>query len=104
MTSTRRTTIRPLLFVALLACTAPSCGVVDSEERHPTAAFVPDCTTIVHVPVVFSNRSSNAVSYQWSFGDGRTSTESSPSVVYTRTGTFNVTLVARNSAGASDSM
>ena len=44
--------------------------------------------------VTFSNNSTNATEYLWDFGDGNTSTLSSPSHTYTATGVYTVTLSA----------
>jgi gliding motility-associated-like protein len=44
--------------------------------------------------VQFLNRSSNARSYLWSFGDGKTSTTASPIHDYTAHGQYDVTLIA----------
>lgn len=40
----------------------------------------------------FTNKSILATSYQWDFGNGQTSTEENPVVVYTEPGTYNVSL------------
>ncbi|HNR53768.1 MAG TPA: gliding motility-associated C-terminal domain-containing protein [Flavobacteriales bacterium] len=47
-------------------------------------------------PVSFSNASYGASSYEWSFGDNSTSTQSSPSHVYATPGVYTVRLVASN--------
>jgi PKD repeat protein len=46
--------------------------------------------------VAFQNQSTNAVSYEWAFGDGGTSTEASPTHTYGAVGTYTVTLLARS--------
>lgn len=51
----------------------------------------------------FSNTSTNAVTYSWSFGDGGTSTLVSPSHTYATTGTYNIKLVATAANGCVDS-
>lgn len=53
--------------------------------------------------VQFSNLSSGATSYQWSFPGGipATSTEANPLVVYTQPGTYDVILTAANIFGSS---
>jgi PKD repeat protein len=51
--------------------------------------------------VAFTNLSSNATSYLWSFGDEGTSTTSSPTHQYSSYGTYTVTLVAYG-GGTSD--
>lgn len=44
----------------------------------------------------FNNRSANAVSFLWKFGDGRTSTESNPQHAYDTAGTYIITMYAYN--------
>ncbi len=51
--------------------------------------------------VTFVNISTNATAYLWDFGDGETSTQSSPIYTYAP-GTYIVRLTASNAAGASD--
>lgn len=49
----------------------------------------------------FTNTSSSAVSYNWNFGNGNSSTQSNPdSVVYAQNGQYTITLIARNSSGS----
>jgi len=47
--------------------------------------------------VTFTNTSTNATTYSWSFGDGSTSTLESPSHVYSTTGIYDVTLIVSGS-------
>lgn len=49
--------------------------------------------------VYFTNLSANATSYQWSFGNGQTSTLQSPSVTYSSNTNYSVTLTAKNANG-----
>jgi PKD repeat protein len=53
--------------------------------------------------VDFTNTTTGATSYQWTFGDGGSSTQFSPSYTYTTTGTFTVQLISFN-GGCSDSI
>ncbi|MCB0401967.1 MAG: M4 family metallopeptidase [Flavobacteriales bacterium] len=48
--------------------------------------------------VNFNNLSVNGVTYSWDFGDGGTSTQTTPSYTYTTTGTFTVQLIADGGA------
>lgn len=48
------------------------------------------------VQVQFTNQSSEAFAYNWSFGDGNTSTQVNPSHTYLAYGTYNVRLIAFN--------
>lgn len=49
-----------------------------------------------NLSVTFSNTSTNATTYFWTFGDGNSSTIASPSYTYAATGQYVVTLVAGN--------
>ncbi|MDW8031638.1 MAG: PKD domain-containing protein [Candidatus Bipolaricaulota bacterium] len=55
----------------------------------------------------FSNQSfdpdGSIVSYLWDFGDGKTSTEASPSYAYEKAGTYTVTLTVTDNEGATNS-
>ncbi len=59
-----------------------------------------------NMPVIidFSNESSSteALTYQWTFGDGGRSTQQNPSHTFSSSGSYNVTLIATNTSGCSD--
>ncbi|SNS78464.1 gliding motility-associated C-terminal domain-containing protein [Ekhidna lutea] len=62
---------------------------------------------VVYIPdqeAVFKNLSENATSFQWSFGDGTTSTESEPRHAYSEEGFYDITLIATNEFGCSDTL
>ena len=73
---------------------------------RPVANFNATNTTRCQPPltVAFQDQSSNAVSWQWNFGDGNTSNQQNPSHTYTAYGTYNVTLVVTNSSGCTDTL
>lgn len=52
----------------------------------------------------FNALAPGAVSYEWDFGDGATSTQSQPAHTYTSTGSFTVTLAITNSAGCKETI
>ncbi|MEI6487503.1 MAG: PKD domain-containing protein [Bacteroidota bacterium] len=56
---------------------------------------------VVPATVNFINTSMNATNYQWDFGDGNTSTVSSPTHQYTASGTYTVKLIANGTASCS---
>jgi PKD repeat protein len=67
----------------------------------PVAAFDTSASPAIGSPVVFTDRSTGAPSaWQWSFGDGGTSTEQSPTHVYGAPGAYTVTVTAWNTAGS----
>ncbi|MCC6723151.1 MAG: PKD domain-containing protein [Saprospiraceae bacterium] len=63
----------------------------------PTAGFSAFAT---EATVSFLNTSQNATSFIWDFGDGETSTESSPTHNYAASGDFTVVLTAYNECGS----
>ncbi len=66
----------------------------------PTAGFSGSPTSgEVPLTVNFTNSSTGATSYSWTFGDGGTSTATNPSHTYTTAGTFTVALTAINGCG-----
>jgi len=74
---------------------------VNTGTPAPTAGF----TAIVRTgsapfTVTFSNTSTGATSYAWTFGDGGTSTDVSPSHVYQGAGVYTVSLTATGTGGA----
>lgn len=54
--------------------------------------------------VTFNNTSANALSYSWTFGDGGTSTTTSPTHTYISSGTDTVKLISTSCSGVKDSM
>lgn len=72
---------------------------------HPTANFVISSHTLFEsLPITFQNTSTGAVSYQWEFGDGNTSTMVHPNNTYLIPGTYEVTLIATNELGCKDTI
>ncbi len=70
----------------------------------PIAAFVPDRTAgEAPLTVRFINQSSgNIAQIQWNFGDGTTSTETSPTHTFANPGIYTVTLQVSGPGGASN--
>jgi PKD repeat protein len=51
------------------------------------------------LPVVFSNLTTDATSYLWNFGDGKTSTDPKPANTYSNAGVYSIKLTAWNPTG-----
>ncbi|MEI6853709.1 MAG: M14 family zinc carboxypeptidase, partial [Bacteroidota bacterium] len=83
----------------------------DWEIESPNgcmSSLVPVTASILTVPVAafsssgatntinFTNASTGATSYQWTFGDGGNSTQTSPSHTFATNGTYTVTLISSN--------
>ncbi|MBN2681502.1 MAG: choice-of-anchor J domain-containing protein [Bacteroidales bacterium] len=77
--------------------------ITTSGVAMPTANFSANVTSVcAGNSVSFTNLSSGATSYSWTFTGGTpsTSTSTNPTVSYSTPGTYNVSLVATNSAGS----
>jgi len=75
-------------------CTEP---IIEPVQASFQLGFQPYC---VGTPIQFANTSQNALNFNWSFegGSPSTSSEASPSVTYSESGSYDVTLIAWNSA------
>ncbi len=71
---------------------------------YPIAAFSLNSTSfdLPYDAMYCTNQSAGAVSYNWNFGDGSTSTATSPQHTYTSVGNFQVQLIATSQYGCSD--
>ena len=74
--------------------------------NKPAAGFTQTNTLSCSAPltVSFTDISTNAISYNWDFGDGNTSTQQNPLHTYTATGIYDVTLIVTNRDGCSDTL
>ncbi|HKC66932.1 MAG TPA: PKD domain-containing protein, partial [Bacteroidia bacterium] len=71
-------------------------GAAATGSGIPTAAFLADKTMSCSAPLTvnFTNNTTGATTYNWSFGDGGTSTTATPAHTYTAAGVYAVQLVA----------
>ncbi|MBK8883815.1 MAG: DUF5050 domain-containing protein [Bacteroidales bacterium] len=87
-----------LALVMLISCSK------DEAKPKPVAGFTASKTAVlVGETIQFTNTSTDATSYAWSFGDGNTSTQASPSKAFDAAGTFTVSLVATGPGGSNSS-
>ena len=78
-----------------------SSGGVNSA---PTASFTNNCTELVcsFNGSASSDSDGNIASYAWDFGDGSSSTETSPANTYAADGTYSVSLTVTDNEGATN--
>ena len=86
-----------ILVIFLAGCTDQNFEDLPQVESSFTYTISEDSGT-----VTFFNVSKEATNYIWDFGDGTTSREKDPIKTYASSGTYKVTLVASNQAGASN--
>ena len=71
----------------------------------PIADFTMSGQTVTPANITFNNRSTNADRFQWDFGDGRTSIQENPVMMFNLHGSFTVMLVAiQSSTSRSDTI
>lgn len=81
---------------------SPNCNLIAIKVEfnfgavNANAQASPNKVLCIGETVNFVNTSSNAVSYDWNFGDGGTSTLFQPSHAFTQVGTFTVRMIAIN--------
>ena len=70
----------------------------------PTSAFSPAQLQYCDIdePIVLTNQSEGAAAFEWDFGDGNTGNQNSPIIFYADTGRYDITLIALNAFGCSD--
>ncbi|MEN7549714.1 PKD domain-containing protein [Rapidithrix thailandica] len=97
--------IYSLLFIISLFVVALACKSDDSDPLPaPTAEFTMDKRFAeLNELVSFTNNSANAVSYNWAFGDGTSSTQKDPSKSYNVLGKHIVELTATTEDNQMDS-
>ena len=86
-----------ILLISFLGCSDNDLADLPQVESSFTYTVNEDTGT-----VTFINVSKEAKTFSWDFGDGTTSKEKDPVKTYTSSGTYKVTLVASNQAGASN--
>jgi len=71
----------------------------------PTVSFTANPNPICRGGLMnFTNTTTNGASYQWTFGNGTTSTSTNPSNIYNNSGNYNVKLLSASSNGCRDSV
>lgn len=92
------------MFLGIVSCYdsgfeefTPPTGNVNNIQ--PNTLFTSSPKAGDNLSVIFRSYSTDAVSYEWDFGDGNTSTEANPDYTYTEGGLYNVKLITTSSDG-----
>ena len=85
-----------LLMLAVFSMVLISCEDEEELGPDPIASFQSEISATNYLEVSFTNYSTNATSYSWSFGDGETSVEKDPVHTFAAVGEYTVTLTATN--------
>jgi gliding motility-associated-like protein len=90
-----QTTGSVVLTVTDGVCTTVAAPATVTVIPMPVPAFTPDITEgCAPAVIIFDNKSRNADTYQWTFGDGANSTIAAPSHTYNNPGTYSISLTA----------
>jgi gliding motility-associated-like protein len=74
-------------------------------RNGPLISFIASDTSKCQPSLTTSfTNNTNASTYQWDFGDNTTSTQPNPTHTYSGFGNYNVTLIAKDTAGCSDTL
>lgn len=75
-------------------------------ESGPGVDFSANDSSFCSIPatVNFTDLTPNAVSWEWDFGDGTTSSQQNPAHTYNSFGSYTVTLIATTESGCRDTM
>jgi PKD repeat protein len=88
------TVMKRILYLSTFILFIVSC------KKEPVADFSYSGVTKAGEEILFTNSTSNAESYFWKFGDESTSIDISPTHIYSRPGTYTVTLEATGEEGS----
>lgn len=83
--------------------TNPTSGCSITDNITVTVNYTPVANfsyTVAGGTVTFTNESTDGASYNWSFGDGGSSTTANPSHAYATAGMYTVTLTVTNGCGS----
>jgi gliding motility-associated-like protein len=83
---------------------AASDSIFITVKPTPIAAFYtdPKDTSVAENKIQFINQSQHTTNYEWRFGTGTESKLQNPTYIYTNTGKYFITLIAKNANGCSD--
>ncbi|MFM7017014.1 MAG: PKD domain-containing protein [Bacteroidota bacterium] len=98
-------------FDIVLIATFPG-GCIDTSiypsfinSYKPTADFYsPTIAGCSPTQISFTNTSSDAIAFEWNFGDGGSSTNVNPSHIYNIPGYYSITLITHSDIGCTDTM
>lgn len=83
------------LTVIANGCSANTSQTISITQK-PVASFAAYDTCINTQPIVFSNTSVNATSYEWNFGDGDNSNQNAPTHTFADSGQYAIQLIVHN--------
>lgn len=86
------------------SCQNTSAPVTVSTVSIPVAAFTAPAELKIKTPIQFTDQSTSAVSWNWDFGNGNTSTLQNPTNTYATAEAFDVKLIVASANGCRDTV
>ncbi len=90
---------------------ADECQTFSVSDSTTVIVIAPDANfdfsdnwIVTEVPITFQNLSQDALTYEWYFGDGNTSTLVHPNNIYDEPGGYVITLIAIDDKGCTDTI
>jgi gliding motility-associated-like protein len=83
-------------------CSASTIRSINIISSLPTVIYGPDTAGCPPLTVQFFNRSLNADTYMWEFGDGGVSSDKEPEYIYSHPGKYNVKLTVYGPGGIAE--
>lgn len=103
--------VNPMTTTTYTVAVSDECQTFDVRDEilitviKPVANFQIVSSPIFNgLPITFENLSTGAISYQWNFGDGNSSTVIHPNNTYAHPDVYIVTLIATNEIGCKDTL
>lgn len=91
-----------ILLIGMIAFALHSCSDDDETSEPKVESNLSYTFNEITGIYTFTNKSTNAKTYLWDFGDGTTSTEVNPTHSYAKDGTYVLKLTAISESGAQD--
>lgn len=84
------------LVLSIMALIVITTSCTDDPEPTAKVAASFDIESVDALTVILKNKSANATTYEWDFGDGNTSLDKDPTHTYASEGTYTIKLVAES--------
>jgi len=89
---------------SVMGCNADLTAVLNPVTPVPNFSTTNLCNGAIQFTDLSTVPNSTITTWQWSFGDGSTSTQQNPTHTFTQPGTYNVTLIPSSAAGCNDTI
>jgi len=103
--------VSPLVTSSFEVIVSDDCQTFEVTAETQVVVIKPDANFLaitrplfINLPITFQNLSENATTYEWSFGDGNSSTVVHPNNTYSDPGFYDIMLIAMDDKGCLDTI